>query len=78
MGIDYASLHKVLKDSTRRGMLQLLSKHGATSYLELMNMTGVTNTGRFNYHIKMLGDFVAKDPDGKYLLTKKQRCLTKQ
>jgi hypothetical protein len=71
MDVDYSSLHKVLKDPTRRTILQLLSSHGATSYLELMNMTGVTNTGRFNYHIKMLGDFVAKDIDGKYVLTEK-------
>ncbi len=71
MSVDTASLHKILKDQTRRTILQCLSSNGATSYLKLMKEAGVTNTGRFNYHLKTLSDLITKDADGKYVLTEK-------
>jgi hypothetical protein len=41
------------------------------SYVELMDFVGVTNTGKFNYHLKILGDLIEKDQNGKYNLTEK-------
>jgi hypothetical protein len=31
----------------------------------------VTNTGRLNYHLKVLGDLVSKDNEGRYRLTER-------
>ena len=36
-----------------------------------MNVVGVSNTGKFNYHLKILGDLIGKDQNGRYILTEK-------
>jgi hypothetical protein len=36
-----------------------------------MGLTKVTNTGRFNYHLKILGDLIQKQVDGRYALTER-------
>jgi len=48
-----------------------LSKRGQLTYVELMNLLEITNTGKFNYHLKILGSLLAKGEDGKYRLTEK-------
>lgn len=63
------SLHKILKDSTRRNIVLNLSKKGPLAYVELMNLLEITNTGKFNYHLRILGNLVEKGEDGKYHLT---------
>ncbi len=66
--MDASFLHKVLKDPTRRDILHHLS-NGTLTYMELLNLSKVTNTGRFNYHLKTLGALITKTEDGKYQLT---------
>jgi hypothetical protein len=34
----------------------LLDEKEALGYTEIMTVLGVTNTGRLNYHLKVLGD----------------------
>jgi hypothetical protein len=68
MGIDSSFLHKILKDQTRRDILSCLNK-GPLTYMELKNLVKVTNTGRFNYHLKALDDLIEKMEDGRYRLT---------
>jgi hypothetical protein len=48
-----------------------LQKQQALTYGELMAQAGISNTGRFNYHLKILADFLEKDDDGKYRLTER-------
>jgi len=38
-----------------------------------MNTAGVTSTGTMNYHLKVLGDLIAKNEVGQYFLTEKGR-----
>jgi hypothetical protein len=71
MGSGIASLHKVLKDETRRRIILLLQEKGSLSYVDLMKALGITNTGKMNYHLKVLGDLLAKKEDGQYVLTEK-------
>jgi len=68
MGLDYSFLHKTLKDPTRRDILRQL-EDGPLTYVELMNRAKITNTGRFNYHLKVLADLIEKTDDGLYRLT---------
>ncbi len=68
MGLDYSFLHKTLKDPTRRDILRQL-EDGPLTYVELMNRARITNTGRFNYHLKVFADLVEKTDDGLYRLT---------
>jgi len=51
-------------------MLVLLEKKELT-YVDLMNIVEVANTGKLNYHLKILGDLIKKDEYGKYRLTEK-------
>jgi len=74
--IDYSSLSDVLKNPIRRKIILSLSNLSCISYVELMNIVQVTNTGRFNYHLKELGDLIQKDATGKYCLTEKGQLAT--
>jgi hypothetical protein len=65
------SLFKVLKDSTRQRIVLLLLRKQPLTYVELMTQSKVSNTGRFNYHLKILADFLEKGDDGEYRLTEK-------
>ena len=65
------SLYKVLKDKIRRKIVLQLSRNGPLAYVDLMNTLEIKNTGRLNYHLKILGDLLEKDENGKYRLTEK-------
>ena len=60
MTVEFSNLHKILKDSTRRDILQCLNAKGPLSYVELMELARITNTGRLNYHLK-----IPRQPDRK-------------
>ncbi len=64
------SLHKVLKDEKRRKIIGLLNEQGSLSYTQLMNTLGIS-TGKLNYHLKILNEFIMKQEDGTYVLTEK-------
>jgi hypothetical protein len=65
------SIYKILKDSTRQKIILQLHKQGPLTYVDLMNTLKISNTGKFNYHLKILADFLEKEEDGKYYLTEK-------
>lgn len=69
--VDWSSLHKILSDTTRRNILELLAEKEELSYTEIMALLQITNTGRLNYHLKSLGALVSKDDQGKYRLTER-------
>ncbi|MEM2202104.1 MAG: winged helix-turn-helix domain-containing protein [Candidatus Bathyarchaeia archaeon] len=71
MGVDFESLSDVLKHPVRRKIILTLFERGNLSYVDLMNFVGVSNTGKFNYHLKILGDLIEKDQNGRYFLTEK-------
>lgn len=71
MHVDLSSLHKILRDPTRRDILLHLSRNDPLTYVELMDLLKITNTGKFNYHLKILGDLIEKGENGKYRLTEK-------
>jgi DNA-binding transcriptional ArsR family regulator len=56
---------KVLKDETRRKIVLLLNEKGSLSYTDLMKALEIDNTGRMNYHLKVLGGLVMKREDGQ-------------
>jgi DNA-binding transcriptional ArsR family regulator len=65
------SLHKILKDETRRKILLELNDKGNISYTHLKESLNVISTGTLNYHLKVLGDLIEKSPAGVYQLTEK-------
>jgi len=64
-------LHKILKDETRRRIILLLREKGSLSYMDLMKALGITNTGKTNYHLKVLDNLLSKMENGRYALTEK-------
>lgn len=68
---DFQTLHRILKDYTRREIIRCLYDKGPLSYTELMKLMRIKNTGRLNYHLKVLNDLVKKAEDGRYSLTEK-------
>jgi hypothetical protein len=64
-------LKDVLKHPTRRKIILALSEKGSVSYVDLMRIVGVEKTGKFNYHLKILGDLIQKNENGKYGLSEK-------
>lgn len=69
MSIDFESLSDVLKHNVRRRIILALYERKSMSYVDLMNFVEVNNTRKFNYHLKILGDLIRKDQNGKYSLT---------
>jgi hypothetical protein len=74
-GLD--SLHKILKDEKRRKILSLLNDSTSLSYTELLNSLGISNTGKLNYHLKILNGLVNKGEDGRYNLTEKGKLAVR-
>ena len=71
-----ASLHKILKDETRQKIIELLNEKGSLSYTELLDASNAGSTGLLNYHLKVLGDLLAKDESQKYILTDKGKVAS--
>jgi len=71
--VDWASLHKILSDTTRRSILELLVERESLTYTDIMTLLQITNTGRLNYHLKALGNLLSKDEGGRYHLTEQGR-----
>jgi hypothetical protein len=71
MSLSADSLHKILKDKTRRKIIFLLNEKGTLSYVDLMKALEISNTGKMNYHLKILNNLISKDENGRYLLTEK-------
>jgi hypothetical protein len=76
MSVDIDSFQKVLNHPIRRKVILTLKQSGNLSYMDLMGAVGASNTGKFNYHLKILADLIQKSPDGKYLLTEKGQIAT--
>ena len=71
------SLHKILKDETRRKIVLLLNERASLSYTDLMNNLKIVNTGVLNYHLKVLDDLIIKGENGQYLLTEKGKLASR-
>jgi len=77
MNADLASLHKILKDETRRQILLLLNDKEAMAYTEIMSSADVISTGTLNYHIKVLGDLLIKNESGQYSLSENGKAAVR-
>jgi hypothetical protein len=71
LGVDLSNLYSFLKDESRRKILTALKGRGALTYTELLGVLDTTHTGKLNYHLKVLGDLIAKDDASGYRLTEK-------
>ena len=77
MNSGMASLHKILKDDTRRKIILLLNEKGSLAYTELLYSTEAGSTGLLNYHLKVLEDLLSKNDKGEYILTEKGKLASR-
>ncbi len=66
-----------MKDETRRKIILQLHEKDSLSYVDLMKALGIANTGKMNYHLKVLGDLLLKTDDGQYALTEKGKLASR-
>jgi len=71
LSVDLESLHKIIKNPIRRKIVLTLLEKNELAYMDLMNIVQVENTGKLNYHLKILGDLLEKNGNGRYRLTEK-------
>lgn len=71
MTVDIESFQDVLKHPIRRKIIQTLNQTPNLSYMDLMGTVEASNTGKFNYHLKILADLIQKSETGKYALSEK-------
>jgi DNA-binding transcriptional ArsR family regulator len=76
MTASISSLHKILKDETRRNILATVNSHGSLTYTDLLNQMDLS-TGLLNYHLKVLGGLLAKNDAGEYMLSDKGKLAVK-
>ena len=76
MTLTIDSLHKILKDETRRKIILKLNEKDNMSYTDLMESLSIVSTGTLNYHLKVLGDLIKKNDSGQYILSKRVDSLT--
>lgn len=70
--VDISNLPSILKDQSRRKVILALEHRGPLTYTEILNMLDTAHTGKLNYHLKVLGDLIAKDEStSRYSLTQK-------
>jgi DNA-binding HxlR family transcriptional regulator len=77
MSSGIASLHKILKDETRRKIVLLLNEKGSLGYTDIMDTLEIVSTGTLNYHLKVLGDLLEKNETGQYMLTEKGKLASR-
>jgi len=75
LSVNLEYLSDILKHPIRRKIILALYDSKRLSYVDLMNLVKVVSTGKFNYHLKILGDLIEKDQDGKYGLTEKGQTV---
>jgi hypothetical protein len=73
----FDSLHQILKDEKRRKIIRLLNESVSLSYTEILNALAINNTGKLNYHLKILNGLVNKGENGRYSLTEKGKLAVR-
>ena len=71
LGVDFESFHDIFKHPIRRKIILTLYNRQKLSYMDLMVAVEAANTGKFNYHLKVLADLINKDKNDQYGLTEK-------
>jgi DNA-binding transcriptional ArsR family regulator len=66
--------HALLKDETRRRILEILGEQGKAGFKDLRETLNIS-VGTLYYHLDILGDFITQDKSRKYQLNERGRLL---
>jgi len=71
---DISKYYALLKDPTRRKIIEILGEQEKIGFKELKQILGL-GVGTVYYHLDMLSDFIVQDKSRKYLLNDRGRLL---
>ncbi len=61
----YWNIHKLLKDETRRKVIQFIGTSDHITYTDILRELGVS-TGKLNYHLRLLSPLITKPDNEQY------------
>jgi hypothetical protein len=70
----YDEIFTALKHPIRRQILLFIDSKGETSFTEIQQETGITDTGLMSYHLKGLSSLIEQSKRGKYQLSEVGRA----
>jgi len=71
---DPSKYHTLLRDPTRRRIIEILAEQGKVGFKELRQTLGL-GVGTVYYHLDMLSEFITQDKSRKYMLNNRGRLL---
>ena len=71
---DPSKYHTLLRDPTRRRIIEILAEQGKVGFKELRQILGL-GVGTVYYHLDMLSEFITQDKSRKYMLNDRGRLL---
>ena len=71
---DISKYHTLLRDPTRRKIIEILAEQGKVGFKELKQTLGL-GVGTVYYHLDMLSEFITQDKSRKYMLNDRGRLL---
>ena len=71
---DISRYHTLLRDPTRRKIVEILGDQGKIGFKELRQALGL-GVGTVYYHLDMLSEFLTQDKGRKYMLNDHGRLL---
>jgi len=71
---DLSKYHTLLRDPTRRKIIEILAEQGKVGFKELKQTLGL-GVGTIYYHLDMLSEFITQDKSRKYMLNDRGRLL---
>ncbi len=63
--MSYWNVHRLLKDDTRRKIVQFIGDRGQVTYTDILRELGIS-TGKLNYHLRLLSPLLARGEGGQY------------
>jgi hypothetical protein len=65
--MSYSNIHSVLKDETRRKIIDFIGRRGRVTYTDILRELGIS-TGKLNYHLRILSPVLDKQDNDQYYL----------
>ena len=63
--MSYWNVHRLLKDDTRRRIIQFIGERGRVTYTDILRDLGIS-TGKLNYHLRLLAPLLDRGSDEQY------------
>ena len=73
---DVSRYHALMRDPTRRRIIEILGEQSKIGFKELRSSLGL-GVGTVYYHLDMLSDFLVQDKNRKYMLNDRGQLLYK-